>query len=122
MSEPATIGTAAGAAVSLPLLVLGAHPDAILLGLFGAMLATANLESIGTLRRAFSATLLGSLAAGYFSPHAAAIVAAQVSALSDAADALRMPMALLIGAGTPTLWPLALRSAERRLTAQDAEK
>lgn len=119
MTEPTS--TAAGAVTgglgALPILVLGAQVDALVLGLFASMLATAQLEDIDSFRRALSAAFFSSIAAGYFSPLVAGWLAAFLASLPGAwvggSEALRMPMAFAIGALMPTLWPILLRRAQR---------
>lgn len=118
MTEPTS--TAAGAAIggglgALSVLVLGAHLDAVLLGLFASMLATAQLDKIDSFVRALSAVFFSALASGLFSHVGAGWVAAMLPAkLMVQPDALRMPIAFLIGALMPTLWPILRRRAEHQ--------
>lgn len=123
MTEPTStaVAAAAGAATAL---VFGAQPDAVVLGLLGATLSTSMMDSMGKLRQAFAAALFGSLAAGYLSPLAAVGVGSWLPAAMQAGikpDALRMPAALVIGAVTPTVWPIVLRVIGRRIDAEGGQ-
>jgi hypothetical protein len=77
MTEPTS--TAAGAVLgafgALPLLVLGAQTDALIIGLFAAMLSTAQIGAINSLGRAAAAAFFSSLSAGYGSPLLVPVVA-----------------------------------------------
>lgn len=116
-ASAAAPGALAGAAAAVPMLILGAHTDAIVAGLLAAVLISCWLPSIATVWRAFAAVLFSSLLAGYGSPAAAILISTYVGPLSGGADALRMPTAFLIGALTPACWPIvqrwAVRSADR---------
>lgn len=107
-------GAAAGAVVTMvPAAMLGAQTDALGLGLFGALLVCMWLRSVRTRSRAFSAVLLSGLLAGYGSPIAASVASGYLSGMH--VDALRLPMALLIGVLSPTLVPILLRVAAARV-------
>lgn len=115
-AEPAVnvTGAAAGAVAAIvPAVALGVHTDALALGLFGALLACMWLRSVRTRSRAFSAVLLSGLLAGYGSPIAASVASGYLSGMP--VDALRLPMALLIGVLSPTLVPILLRVAAARV-------
>lgn len=124
MTEPTS--TAAGAAIgalgALPVLVMGAQTDALLLGMAAAMLATAQIKTIDSVRVAAAAAFFSALSAGYGSPVAATIGASMLSSVVriDAAS-LRLPAALAIGALMPTLWPLIQRRAARRVEQEVQE-
>ena len=115
MTEPTSTaaGAAAGALTVLPVAMLGAQTDALGLGLFGALLVCMWLRSVRTRSRAFSAVLLSGLLAGYGSPIAASVASGYLSGMH--VDALRLPMALLIGVLSPTLIPILLRVAAARV-------
>ena len=110
MTEPtsAAAGAYAGAVTALPLAIFGAATDALVLGLFAALLVTIWMPTISTRIRAFSAVLLSGIAAGYCAPVLAAVAAAQFAPLAGTGDTLRMPIALLIGLAAPTAIPVAL--------------
>ena len=118
MTEPTS--TAAGAAIgalgALPVLLLGAQTDALLVGLFAAMLVTAQIRTIDSVRIAAATAFFASLSAGYGSP---LLVALGVAALPSAArvdpSSLRLLAAFAIGALMPTLWPLIQRRAAQHV-------
>lgn len=108
MAEPQT-SIATGAVVGLGTALLGAKVDALALGLCAAIFISIWMESIDDKLKAGSAALLSSMLAGYGSPKAAAFAAATWPAIGGADDTLRLLMAVLIGAGAPTVIPLAAR-------------
>lgn len=113
MAEPhsATLaGAAIGASFSLTGTVLGAQPDALVLGLLAASFVSAWLHEINSLGRAAAAVCLSALLAGYLSPVLAPIVSGKVSGLSDG-DPLRLLLAVAIGACAPGVVPLLLKRA-----------
>lgn len=118
MTEPTS--TAAGAAIgalgALPVLLLGAQTDALLVGLFAAMLVTAQIRTIDSVRVAAATAFFSALAAGYGSP---LLVALGVAALPSAArvdpSSLRLLAAFVIGALMPTLWPLLQHRAAQHV-------
>lgn len=112
MPEPhstTAAGVFVGAGIGLTGTILGAQIDALLIGMFAATLMSFWLRTIDSVPRAAAAVAMSSLVAGYGSPLAAAWVASNM-AVADAA-ALRMPLALAIGAAAPTLVPLFVRRA-----------
>lgn len=118
MTDPTS--TAAGAAIgalgALPVLLLGAQTDALLVGLFAAMLVTAQIRTIDSVRIAAATAFFASLSAGYGSP---LLVALGIAALPSAArvdpSSLRLLAAFAIGALMPTLWPLIQRRAAQHV-------
>lgn len=109
MPEPnsTTAGALVGAGIGLTGSIMGAQLDALLIGMVAATLMSFWLPAIDSRPRAAAAVAMSSLFAGYGSPAAAAWVATHV--VSADASALRIPMALLIGAASPTAIPLMLR-------------
>ncbi len=111
--------TAAGALtgmVAIPAgLLLGAHIDALIIGLVAAVAASAWLETIDSRLKSSAAVLLSSLLAAYGSPFAAGLLANAEPAAAQSAEALRMLMAVVIGGGAPRLIPLSFKWLERKL-------
>lgn len=107
-------GALTGAGISSVSILLGAQVDALVVGLVAAILSSVWMESIDNKAKAAAAVLLSALLAGYGSPVAAQYLAASVSALTPN-DPLRLMLALLIGASAPTLVPLALRFARKKI-------
>ncbi|MBI3096327.1 MAG: hypothetical protein HYY97_15775 [Rhodocyclales bacterium] len=108
MAEPHT-SIVIGAGVGLGTALLGAQVDALALGLVAAIFVSIWMETIDDKIKAGSAALLSAMLAGYGSPFAAAWAASQVPSIAGNADALRLLMAVLIGAGAPTVIPVAAR-------------
>lgn len=107
MAEPHT--TAIGATVGLGAALLGAQVDALVLGLVASVMVGIWMETIDDKLKAGAAALLSAMLAGYGSPKAAAFAASTWPAIGAADDALRLLMAVLIGAAAPTLIPIAAR-------------
>ncbi len=111
MADPQTLtGAATGAAASLGTLVLGAQVDALVVGLMAAFFASIWMEGIDSKVKAAAAVLLSAMLAAYASPVLAGYIASSVSGV-EAGDALRLLLALVIGAAAPRLIPLAIRRA-----------
>ena len=110
-------GAVLGAAGALPVLVLGAQTDALIIGLFAAMASTAQIGAINSLGRAAAAAFFSSLSAGYGSPLLVPVAGAMAVKFGIALDAepLRLLGAFVIGAVMPTLWPRLLARAERQV-------
>ncbi len=117
MADPSVMTTAAvvGVAATPPLLLMGAHVDALVLGMMASILVTIWLEQIDSRIKSASAMLMSAILAAYGSPVAAGIVAAQVPSAVIDADALRLLAAACIGAGTPYLVPVIIKRAGRRI-------
>lgn len=98
-----------GAGVGLGTALLGAQVDALALGLVAAVFISFWLETIDDKIKAASAVLLSAMLAGYGSPFAAKLAVAQAPALAGDANALRLLMAVLIGALAPTVIPIAAK-------------
>jgi hypothetical protein len=105
---------AAGAIAALPMAVFGMQSDALGVGIFGALLISLWMPTVSTRRRAFAAVTLSGVAAGYFSPLVATYVATHFESMRISAEALRLPLALLLGIVGPTLLPIALRIVQSR--------
>jgi hypothetical protein len=101
-------GAAAGALAALPLGLIGLQPDALGLGIFGALFVSICLPTFNTRRRAFAAVVLCGFLAGFLAPIVAPAIAAEFDWLHSTGDALRLPVALVLGVVGPTLLPLAL--------------
>lgn len=121
MAEPHI--TASGAAVAIaaapPLIVMGAQVDALVIGLAAAILVTLMMETIDSKLKSGAAMLFAALLAGYGSPVGAEVaiglLAPHVPAASIDGGALRLLLAVAIGAGAPYLVPLLIRRAGRKL-------
>lgn len=111
MPEPhsTAAGAAIGASASMPLLIFGAHVDALVLGLLASIMIIFWLDSIDSRAKAASAVLFSALLAGYGSPVAAEVAAAKLPALAANSEGLRLLMAFAIGALTPYGIPLLMR-------------
>lgn len=112
MPEPhstTAAGVLMGAGIGLTGTIMGAQIDALLLGMVAAILMSFWLPAIDSRPRAAAAVAMSSLFAGYGSPLAATWVATNV-VVADVA-ALRLPVALAIGALAPTIIPLLLKRA-----------
>ncbi|OIR10966.1 hypothetical protein GALL_71370 [mine drainage metagenome] len=116
MVEPhstVSAGIAQGALASSVTLFLGAQVDALIAGLVAAILVSIWLDKIDNKAKAAAAVLLSALLAGYGSPVAAEWVTASVSGIASS-DSLRLLLALMIGAISPTVVPIAIQTFGRR--------
>ena len=112
MAEPhSTVGAGLlqGASLSSVSVLLGAQVDALVAGLVAAILVSIWLDTINNKSKAAAAVILSSLLAGYGSPVAAEWVTASISGIASS-DQLRVLMALMIGAASPTVIPIAIRT------------
>lgn len=109
MAEPhaVVVGAITGAAASAPMFFLGAHVDALIVGLTAAVLVSLWLPSVDTKMKAFAAVSLSALLAGYGSPVVAAYGASWFAGANP--ESTRLLMALLIGIVSPVGVPVALR-------------
>lgn len=117
MAEPhSTVlaGALQASVASSVTILLGAQVDALVLGLFGAILASIWMESIDNKGKAAAAVLLSALLAGYGSPVAAEYIAASINGITIT-DPLRLLMALMIGALAPTAVPMVIRFCGKRM-------
>lgn len=118
MPEPhsTTLGIAVGAGIGLTGTVMGAQVDALIIGLVAAILISFWLPTIDDRKKAAASVAMSSLLAGYGSPVAAAWLAADQAEFSNGSP-LRLLLALAIGAATPTLVPVILTWAKRKVEA-----
>lgn len=116
MAEPHSIaaGVLVGAGIGLAGTVMGAQVDALIIGLVAAILISFWLPDIDGKLKAGSAIAFSSLLAGYWSPAFAGWLAENFSALGGIGS-LRLPIALAIGAAGPTLVPLLIGRAKRKV-------
>lgn len=119
MPEPhsTAIGIAVGAGIGLTGSIFGAQADALLIGLVAAILISFWLPTIDDRRKAAASVALSSLLAGYGSPVMAAWLAGTQTAMPAGAELSRL-LALLIGVFCPTIVPVALGWAKRKVEAQ----
>lgn len=119
MPEPhsTAIGIAVGAGIGLTGTMMGAQVDALLVGLVAAILISFWLPTIDDRRKAAASVALSSLLAGYGSPVAAAWLAGTETALQGGPD-MRLLLALVIGILCPTIVPVLLGWAKRKVEAQ----
>lgn len=112
-ASEAVTGIAIGAAASTVSLAFGAPWDALVAGLLGAVFISIWLETIDSRGKAASAIVFSALLAAYGSPFAATKMA---SLFLEGADPnlLRVFMAFLIGAVSPSVVPLLLKLARRK--------
>jgi FtsH-binding integral membrane protein len=104
-----------GAAGGLWLVIFGAHVDALILGLFGALFVSVWLDSIDNKFKAASAVLFSAVLAAYASPVVTLYVSAKLPSLLQDTETLRLLLALVIGAAAPIAIPLSLKYATKRL-------
>ena len=116
MAEPhsSAIGSATGAIAALPAMFLGAHVDALILGLMASIFISIWLPSVNDRPKAFAAVCLSSLLAGYGAPLAAAYAATQLPSVAVQADQARLLLAVLIGIVSPGLVPVLLGKLTQR--------
>lgn len=119
MPEPhsTAIGIAVGAGIGLTGSIFGAQADSLLIGLIAAILISFWLPTIDDRRKATASVALSSLLAGYGSPVVAAWLAGTQTAMPESAEMSRL-LALLIGVFCPTIVPVALGWAKRKVEAQ----
>jgi len=109
MPEPhsTAVGLAIGAGIGLTGTVMGASVDALLVGLFAAILVSIWMPSIDNRVKAASAVAFATLLAGWGSDVAAGWVAVNQTGIQDATP-LRLLLALMIGGAAPTVMPTAM--------------
>lgn len=118
MAEPHSsivAGALTGAGISSVTIIMGAHADALVIGLISAVFVSIWLESIDSHVKAAAAVLFSAMLAAYGSPVAAAMLISSVPSSAGSAEPLRLLLALLIGGGGPSLVPLAIRYLGNRL-------
>lgn len=110
MAEPHTTvaaGLIQGIGISSVTLLLGAQVDALVVGLLAAVLVSFWLDTIDNKKKAAAAVVLSAMFAGYGSPVAAEWIAFKVAGIGSM-DQLRIFLAVIIGAVSPTIAPLLL--------------
>lgn len=111
-------GAATGAGLSTVTLLLGAQVDALVIGLIAAVFVSIWLETIDNKVKAGASVLFAALLAGYGSPVAAQWVSVNMPDAAGNPEALRMLLALVIGASAPSIVPLLLRWAGGKVRVQ----
>lgn len=106
-------GIAIGAAASSVSIAFGAPWDALVAGLLAAVFISIWLETIDNKVKAASAILFSGLLAAYGSPVVAGWAAGNLIDTADP-DALRVFVALLLGAVSPSIVPLLLKIARKK--------
>jgi hypothetical protein len=101
-------GALAGAGISSVTILMGAQVDALILGLISAVFVSIWLDTIDNRIKAAAAVMFSALLAGYGSPVAAAWLTSN-SYVASNNDALRLLLALLIGAAAPSLVPIGIK-------------
>jgi len=117
MSEqPAGVvsGLLGGAAAAAPMMLFGAAVDAMMGGLFAAVLISLWLPAINDRIKSGVAILLTALLAGYAAPVTADWLVATHSGFSHT-QTLRMLIAIVIGLACPVLVPAAIEGGRRWL-------
>lgn len=116
MAEPhaSAMGAAAGAVAALPTLFLGAHVDALLLGLLASVFSSIWLPTVDDKIKAFGAVCLSALLAGYGAPIAVANAASVVPGIVAQADQARPLLAIIIGAVCPALVPVLINKLKTK--------
>lgn len=123
MAEPhstTAAGIAVGAGIGLTGTFMGAHIDALLIGLLAAVFMSIWLPAISGKLQAASAVGMSSLLAGYGSPVASAWLAVEQTGFKDD-PSLRLLFALLIGTTCPTLLPVAIDRARKFIKGRTSE-
>jgi hypothetical protein len=122
MTEPhssVASGALTGAGISTVTIFLGAQVDALVIGLTAAVFVSIWLQTIDNKIKAAAAVIFSAMLAGYGSPVVAAWASNNLANPAISIDSLRVLFALMIGAVTPTLFPLALKALGRKV---DGEK
>ncbi len=116
MAEPhsSAIGAAAGVVAALPTLFLGAHVDALVMGLMAAVFSSIWLPTVDDKVKAFASVCLSALLAGYGAPIAVANAASVVPGIVLAPDQARPLLAVVIGAVCPLLVPVLLNKLKSK--------
>lgn len=114
MHEPYS-GTIAGAASGVTLVILGAQVDALVIGLFAAFFVSIWLDGVNNKVKAGAAVVFSAVLAAYASPVLTLYLSAQFPAVSANMEALRLLLALVIGALTPTAVPMMTVYAANKL-------
>ena len=120
MPEPLASPTGVTVSISLGVTgtILGAQADGLILALAGAVLVAFWLTIIDSFWKALAAVLFCTLLGGFLSPLVADVITQSYPRFANG-QSLRLPLALLIGASSPMLFPIVLNGA-RRYTAKKA--
>jgi len=102
-------GALSGAGASTVTLFLGAQVDALIIGLMAAVFVSIWLDTIDNRIKAAAAVMFAAMMAGYGSPVAAQWVATNVTSIGSNLESLRLLLALLIGALSPSIVPLGIK-------------
>ena len=120
MADPhsTAAGIIVGAGASASTIFMGAQVDALVIGLVAAVFVSIQMDMIDNRLKAASAVLFASLLAGYGSPVVADWVAGHVVGIGANANALRLLMALGIGAVAPSLVPLGIKFLGKKINGE----
>lgn len=111
-------GAAAGAGLSTVTLLLGAQVDALVIGLIAAVFVSIHLDTIDNKVKAAAGVLFAAMLAAYGSPVAAQWLTVNVPDIGGSPEALRLLLALVIGATSPSIVPLLIQWLGRKVKAQ----
>ena len=119
MPEPNSTATGIiiGAGIGLTGTVMGAQVDALMIGLTAAVLISFWLPTIDDRKKAAASVALSSMLAGYGAPVAAGWLAGSQPELASGSP-LRLLVALALGALCPSLVPVIIGWARRKVEAQ----
>ena len=119
MPEPnsTAAGIIIGAGIGLTGTVMGAQVDALMIGLIASVLISFWLPTIDDRKKAAASVALSSMLAGYGAPVAAGWLAGSQPELA-AGSPLRLLVALALGALWPSLVPVIIGWARRKVEAQ----
>lgn len=95
---------------------MGAQTDALIIGLIAAVFVSIQMDMIDNRLKAGAAVLFASLLAGYGSPVAAEWVAGNTASIGANSEALRLLLALLIGAISPSMVPFGIKYLGKKIT------
>lgn len=120
MAEPHTTsaGLIAGATIGAPLIVLGAHVDALVIGMLMATMMSIWMPTIDNRAKSMAAVGVSTVLAGYGSPLGVALIASQFDSLAPIlaanGEACRMLAAACIGGAGPRIVPVLMRKAQAK--------
>ena len=119
MPEPnaTAAGIIIGAGIGLTGTIMGAQVDALMIGLISAILISFWLPTIDDRKKAAASVALSALLAGYGAPVAAGWLSGTQPELA-AGSPLRLLVALGLGALCPSLVPVVIGWARRKVEAQ----
>ena len=117
MADPHStlVGIVAGAGASSVSLLLGAQVDALAIGLMAAIFMSIWLDTIDNRIKAAAAVLFSALLAGYASPVAAGWLVQHYLSTAKIED-IRLLLALMIGAITPTIMPIGIKFIVKKIS------